>query len=135
MILVRLRECIRTELLAHARQDAPNECCGMLIGRDRMIEESVRVRNIASSPTTRYLLDPAEHIAINKRLRGTPQSVIGVYHSHPRSPAVPSEADCAEALYPDFVWVIVSLVDPEANVAAFILTGGAFDSVPLVLES
>jgi len=133
-VFVRLPARVKEELSAHARQAAPDECCGMLVGRDFVIEESVRVRNIASMPATRYLVDPAEHIAINRRLRGSARSIVGAYHSHPASPPLPSERDRAEALYPEFVWMIVSLAGPGETLAAFRLAAGSFIEVPIVVE-
>ena len=131
---IRLRDHVRAEIIAHARDEAPNECCGLLIGQGSVIDACVRVRNLCASPT-RYLVDPADHVAVIRSLRGTSRGVIGSYHSHPRTPAVPSESDRAETLYPEFVWVIVSLLEPEAHVAAYRLTGDGLTSVAIVLES
>jgi proteasome lid subunit RPN8/RPN11 len=133
MTPLRLREDVRAEMIAHARQEAPNECCGLLIGRASSIDECVRARNLHASPT-RYLLDPADHIAAMRRIRGSDRSIVGAYHSHPRTPPIPSETDRAEAFYPDFVWVIVSLLDSEGDVAAFTLTGSGLTPVPIVSE-
>ena len=133
MTSVHIPARIRAEMLAHAQAEAPNECCGLLIGEGSLIDESLPARNVDPEPTRRYLLDPREHIAANRRLRGTPRQVLGCYHSHPRSPAVPSATDLAEALYPDFVWVIVSLAAAkEDNVAAYRLTGAGFVPVTIV---
>ena len=96
-------------MTAHAHEAAPNECCGLLAGTDVLIDEAVRIRNVEEGPT-RYRIDPEGHFALIKRLRGTRRSVIGAYHSHPRSGASPSPSDIAEALYPDFLYVIVSLM-------------------------
>ena len=128
---IHLPVSVRAEMIAHATEEAPRECCGLLVGQGSNVDESVRVRNVHPSPS-RYLLDPAEHIATNRRLRGTGREVIGAYHSHPHSPAVPSPVDRAEAYYSDFVWIIVSLaVEGEPAVAAYRLRGGTF--VPLAL--
>ena len=132
---IRLPLHVRAELIAHARHEAPNECCGMLIGRVGEIHDSVRVRNVADAPATRYRVDPAEHIALNRRLRGSSLSIVGAYHSHPGSPAIPSETDQAEALYPEFVWLIVSLAAAGGEIAAFRLTADRFVSIPIVEES
>ena len=122
---------VRTEMIAHATEEAPRECCGLLVGEGSNVDESVRIRNVHPSPS-RYLLDPAEHIATNRRLRGTGRQVIGAYHSHPHSPAVPSPVDRVEAYYADFVWVIVSLaVEGAPAVAAYRLAGDAF--MPLAI--
>ena len=120
MSVVHLRPTVRAGLIAHARDEAPDECCGLLIGTGTVIEESVRVPNVDARPRSRYLLDPAAHIAVRRLLRGTPRVILGVYHSHPESPAVPSDTDLLEACYPEFVWIIVSLVEPgRPAMAAF----------------
>jgi proteasome lid subunit RPN8/RPN11 len=134
ILQVRLRRDVRAAIIAHARREAPNECCGLLIGRELLIDEAVPARNLCASPT-RYLLDPADHIATNRRLRHTSRSVMGAYHSHPSSPPVPSETDSTEAFYHEFVWMIVSLVEPGGEVAAFKLTNGELTPVGLLLES
>lgn len=121
-------------MIAHARDEAPNECCGLLVGRGLRIDECVRATNLCASPT-RYLLDPADHVATIRRLRGTGRSVIGAYHSHPQGPAAPSETDRAEAFYADFVWIIVSLIGSDPELGAFWLTADRVTPLALVLES
>lgn len=97
-----------------------------------MIDETVRIRNIHADPV-RFLLDPAEHIATNRRLRGSTRHIVGCYHSHPHSPPVPSDVDRAEAYYGEFVWIIVSLLRPDApEVAAYRLVNGAFVAIRLL---
>lgn len=129
---VRLAAGVREDAIAHARAEAPRECCGLLIGRGLVIEACVRAANLDESPETRYLVDPAAHIAANRQLRGTGRQVIGSYHSHPRTPPVPSGTDLAEAYYPEFIWLIVSLAPPGgAQLAAWRLENGR--AVPLQL--
>jgi proteasome lid subunit RPN8/RPN11 len=121
-------------MIAHARREAPNECCGLLVGSPARIEESVATRNLALS-RSRFRIDPSEHIAINRTLRGSPREVIGVYHSHPHSPAVPSPADIAEAFYSEFIHVIVSLADPlHPDVRGYRIRGGQVTLVALFSE-
>src|SRR5205085_2410174 len=83
-------------VLAHARDEAPNECCGLLIGDSRQVDASVRARNQQSSPT-RYLIDPADHLSAIHSARAAGKRVIGAYHSHPARAPEPSESDIAEA--------------------------------------
>ncbi len=110
-------------MVSHARREAPNECCGLLVGLPGRIDESVAATNLAASPA-RFLLDPSDHIAINRRLRGSGREVIGAYHSHPNSPAEPSPTDVAEAYYPDFIYVIVSLMEAtRPAIRAFRIVG------------
>ena len=121
-------------IVAHARGTAPDECCGLLVGTSAGIDEAVRVRSLEPGPT-RYRIDPADHIALMKRLRGTSRSIVGAYHSHPRSSAVPSASDVAEAFYPDFVYLIVSLAAadrPECR--AWRIRDGAAEEIALLRE-
>ena len=129
---VRLADDVRVELIAHAREEYPDECCGLLVGDGMRIDECVRVRNVDPRPAVRYAIDPAEHIAVARRLRGTARSIVGCYHSHPAGPASPSPSDIAEAFYPDFVWIIVSLSGPQSSeIAAFRIQDGMAYAVPL----
>lgn len=119
-------------LLEHARRDAPRECCGLLIGAGARIDEAVPVANLAPG-TTRYLIDPAGHFAALRRVRGTPRDVLGAYHSHPRSLAVPSPTDIAEALPGAFLYVIVSLAVPvQPDIRAYRIVEGA--SVEIAID-
>jgi desampylase len=110
-------------MIAHAREEAPNECCGLLVGEGTVVDECVRARNIDANPARRYQLDPDTHIAANRRLRGTRRSVVGFYHSHPYSAPVPSATDREQAYYPEAIWIIVSLQRPDGDVAAYRLAG------------
>jgi proteasome lid subunit RPN8/RPN11 len=129
---MQMRRSARAEMIAHAREEAPLESCGLLIGRPGVIEEALRTRNARRSATT-FLVDPADHFAAIRRVRAEGRAILGAYHSHPRSPAVPSPVDLHEALYREFVYVIVSLLDPAADVRAYRLEQARFVQAPLVL--
>jgi [CysO sulfur-carrier protein]-S-L-cysteine hydrolase len=119
-------------MIDHARQDAPLECCGLILGEGGRVDESVAMRNARGSEKA-YLIDPAEHLAVLKRARAEGRAVLGAYHSHPRSPAVPSPTDLAEAHYEEFLYVIVSLADPASpDVRGYRLRGRHFVPVTLV---
>lgn len=119
---------------AHARREAPNECCGLLVGSRDLIDECVPARNVLAHPS-RYQIDPRDHIDVRRRLRGTGRAVVGAYHSHPRSPAVPSPRDLAESHYPEFVWVIVSLErDGAPDFRAYRIEGGTATALALTVE-
>ncbi len=108
---VRIRKGASDRIVAHARRESPLECCGLLIAIAGVITEAVPARNVAARPTT-FLIDPADHIAAIRTARAAGGKVAGAYHSHPRSPAMPSPSDRRAA--PDTPWlhVIVSLADP-----------------------
>ena len=117
---------VAAEIVRHARESAPDECCGMLLGRGGEIVEAVRARNIAETPATRFLIDPADHISGRRAARERGLDVVGFYHSHPHSAAEPSATDFADFSYPDHLYAIVSLLAEPPEVALFRFQGGAF---------
>jgi proteasome lid subunit RPN8/RPN11 len=127
-----MRAAALESIVAHAREAAPEECCGLLLGCDRAIVEAVRARNIADDPATRFLVDPKDHIDGRRAARARGLDVIGFYHSHPRSPAEPSERDLAEFSYADHLYAIVSLRAEPAEVALFRREGGCFQRLSLI---
>ena len=107
------------EMVAHAREDVPNECCGMIGGRDGVATRVVRVKNSAASPL-RYEMDPKEMFDAYTELEADGE-LLGIYHSHTKSAAYPSQTDVNQAQnWPDQVYVIVSLADSDnPDVKAF----------------
>jgi proteasome lid subunit RPN8/RPN11 len=108
------------EMVAHAREDVPNECCGMIGGRNGVAEKVVRVQNAAASPL-RYEMDPQGQFDALKAIEADGGELLGIYHSHTRSAAYPSQTDVNQGQsWPEQAYVIVSLADPEApDVKAF----------------
>jgi proteasome lid subunit RPN8/RPN11 len=123
---------VRDRLIAHAREAAPDECCGVLLGRGEMIVEGVRARNAAEHATTRFLIDPKDHIDARREARTRGLEVVGFYHSHPRSGAAPSDTDVAEAAYPGGLFVIIGLGADPPEVRVFGFDHGNFHERPLV---
>ena len=120
------------ECVAHAREAAPRECCGLLLGRGDEIVEAVRARNIAEDPAARFLIDPSDHFAAIRSARDRGVEVVGFYHSHPSSAAEPSPRDLAEFSYPDHLYAIVSLRSEPPEIRLFRFHGGNFHAVALV---
>ena len=94
------------ELLAHAREEAPNECCGYARMADGRVEEVFRAENLRRSPYG-YEIDPKSLLAANDL--DDEGHGVAIYHSHPRSAAEPSQTDINLAQYPHWHYVIVSL--------------------------
>ena len=116
-------------IIDHARRDAPNECCGLLLGTGERVEAVYPARNECESPTE-FQIDPEDHFAALHEARERGLEVIGFYHSHPASAAVPSSRDLADASYPDAYYVIASVADDE--VKAYRLSNGNFRPIPIV---
>ena len=129
---IRIASGVLRQMATHARQAAPRECCGLLVGTDQYVDEGVATANVAPE-LSRYQVDPAAHIALNRRLRGTGRRIVGVYHSQPRGSAEPSPTDVSEALYPAFVHVIVSAVHTRVPIIrAYRIVDGRVDR--LIME-
>ena len=122
-------------VIAHAMECQPRECCGVLLGKADTIIEAVRARNLAEGSTS-FLIDPQDHIEARRTARSQGLDVIGFYHSHPHSHAIPSATDLAEAAYPECVHLIVGFVEGTAEVRIFRYTGGgAIELLPTILNS
>ena len=117
---MKISQSLIDEMVAHAREDLPNECCGMIGGRDGVATRVVRDENAAASPL-RYEMDPQGQYDALKAIEDGGEELIGIYHSHTRSAAYPSQTDVNEArMWPEQAYVIVSLENDEApDVKAF----------------
>ena len=116
--LVQIPDTIAAAIEEHARREHPAECCGLLSGKNGLITDIHPLRNDAEKPETRYFATPEELFAAMRRIREAGQSLLGVYHSHPRTPAYPSASDVEMAFYPEAFYFIISL-EPQAELRAF----------------
>jgi proteasome lid subunit RPN8/RPN11 len=119
-------------IVMHARESAPDECCGLLLGSGDRIADAMRSRNIDTHPQTRFLIDPHDHFAARRAARARGLEVVGFYHSHPRSAAAPSARDLAEFSYPGHLYAIVSLRAEPPEVGLFRFDDRNFQRVPFV---
>jgi proteasome lid subunit RPN8/RPN11 len=106
------------EMVAHAREDAPNECCGIVAAAGGQAQAVHRAINAAASPL-RYEIDSKDFLRIYKLVEEADQEIGAIYHSHTRSAAYPSQTDINLALWPDAIYIIVSLAGGEPDVKAF----------------
>jgi [CysO sulfur-carrier protein]-S-L-cysteine hydrolase len=114
-----LREQV-DEMIAHAREASPEECCGLVGGSGGRARTIYRLRNAARDPFTGYEAAPEELFAAQRRMRERGEQLLGIYHSHPRaSDPVPSDADVRLAYYPSAVYFIIGLGARLPALAAF----------------
>jgi proteasome lid subunit RPN8/RPN11 len=106
---VRISREQRDGLVAHARDDAPNECCGYMWVKDGAVQGVKGAENIRHSPYG-YELDAQAQYEV-WRLEEEEGFQVGTYHSHPKSAAEPSQTDINLAKWPDWFYVIVGLGD------------------------
>jgi proteasome lid subunit RPN8/RPN11 len=122
------------EIVAHAREDAPNECCGMVGGVDGEARTVYRAANAEASPL-RYSIDAKEQFRLMRAIEEAGEELAAIYHSHTRSAAHPSQTDVNLAGWPDAVYLIVSLADAEApDLKGFWIRDGEIADAELVLE-
>jgi [CysO sulfur-carrier protein]-S-L-cysteine hydrolase len=119
---MRISQSLVDEMVAHAREDLPNECCGMVGGRDGTATEVIRVANSAASPL-RYEMEPQAQYDALKSIEADGGELLAIYHSHTKSAAYPSQTDVNQAVaWPEQIYVIVSLADEAApDVKAYLL--------------
>ena len=114
-----LREHV-DEMLAHAREASPAECCGLVGGVVEGAQSIYRLRNVAANPFVGYEAAPEELFAAQRSMRERGENLLGIYHSHPRAALpVPSETDVRLAYYPSAIYFIISLGAESETMRAF----------------
>jgi proteasome lid subunit RPN8/RPN11 len=118
-------------ILAHAVDGFPLEICGLLGGTGQLVQSRFPMTNTDAS-NEHFMMEPREQFAVVKDLRARNQVMLAIYHSHPESPARPSQEDIKLALTPNVSHLIVSLLDRSAPVAkAFKIQDGAVEPVDI----
>jgi proteasome lid subunit RPN8/RPN11 len=118
-------------IVAHARAEAPNECCGIIGGTDGEAKKLIKATNAEHSPY-RYNIDSRELLRIYRELDEQGWEIVVIYHSHTHTPAYPSPTDLSLAGYPDAFYVIVSLAQEPPDVRAYRIRDGAVTEESLV---
>jgi len=113
----KLPRTILEEMFAHARECAPEECCGLLGGAGGGAASVYPLRNVAPRPEVAYEAAPEGLFEAQRSMRARGEALVGVYHSHPRSaePA-PSRTDVRLAFYPEAFYFIIGLGEGGAGV-------------------
>jgi [CysO sulfur-carrier protein]-S-L-cysteine hydrolase len=131
---VKISQQLIDEIVAHAREDLPNECCGMVGGGDGMARTVYRAENAEASPL-RYSIDAKEQFRLMKEIEGAGEELVGIYHSHTKSPAYPSQTDVNLAGWPDAVYLIASLADAGSpDVRGFWIRDGEISDAELIVK-
>lgn len=119
---MRIAQELVDRLVAQALDELPNECCGMISGRDGTAIDVYPAENTESSPFM-YVMQPKEQLRIMDAIDDAGDDLLAIYHSHTKSAAYPSRTDVELAFYPDALYLIVSLAKREApEVRAFHLS-------------
>jgi len=109
------------KIIAHAREVAPHECCGLVGGREDGTTQTIyRTRNVAADPVVGYEAAPEDLFAAQRAMRVRDEKLLAIYHSHPRATnPQPSPTDVRLAYYPSAVYLIVGLGNAMPCVRGF----------------
>jgi [CysO sulfur-carrier protein]-S-L-cysteine hydrolase len=132
---MRIARALADEIIQHAREDLPNECCGIVSTRDGDAVQVYRATNAVASPL-RFEIDPRDLIRIHTDVEQSGHELGSMYHSHVQSPAYPSQTDVNFAQnWPGVVWLIVSLADrDQPDLRGFRITGTEVEEVTLRID-
>jgi proteasome lid subunit RPN8/RPN11 len=138
-VTLKIRRVDLQVLFDHCRAGLPDEACGILAGRGGSVEKVYCMTNARPGPVS-YEMEPEEQFRVLKDIRQAGRELIGMFHSHPGGRAYPSSVDVEKAYwpgttlpnYPEAVYVIVSLMDPEKpDVRGFRITEGTVHEAAL----
>ena len=119
------------EMVAHAREEAPNECCGLVASTNGDAVRIYRAANAEHSPV-KYVVDPRDQIRIQNDIDRNGWDLGAIYHSHTRTEPFPSQTDVNLARnWPDPIYVIVGVAGDNADVRAFRIVDGAVTETEL----
>ena len=132
--MISLPKEIADEMVKHAREEYPRECCGMLAGRDTAITKLFKIKNIAQR-MDEYELDPLEQVKAFEEIDRLSLHLLGIYHSHPNHPCYPSGMDINQAFYPDTLFFIIALKDMTTfQLKAFKMCGGDVEEETIIFD-
>ena len=113
--MLELPRSARETVLAHARRDHPDECCGVMTGQGGRVERVVPLTNAERSPTG-FVFDSGEWLRVNREMDDADHELVVVYHSHTMTEAYPSRTDVRwSANTPGTHWLLVSTREPDVD--------------------
>jgi len=119
------------QILKQAKAEAPIEACGILAGKDGEVEKLYKMTN-ADQSSDHFMMEPKEQFKVAKDIRSAGLEMLAIYHSHPITPARPSDEDIRLALTPDVTYVIFSLQSADSPVIkGFLIRENDMAEVPV----
>jgi proteasome lid subunit RPN8/RPN11 len=119
MIVLQISQHV--QIIAHAQEVAPDECCGLLGGSEDGSARSIYpLRNVAADRVVSYEAAPEDLFAAQRQMRERGESLLAIYHSHPRATEPePSATDVRLAYYPRAIYFIIGLAGAQPSMRAF----------------
>ncbi len=110
--MIRIPKSIYDGIVEHAKKEWPLECCGILGGKEEIVEKAFQLSNTEKS-SIRYSMCPQEQLRVFEEMEKEPMEMIAIYHSHPHTIPFPSETDVKMAFYPEVSSIIISLKERD----------------------
>ena len=130
---MKIRKGVIERIVAHAEREAPVEACGFLMGSNGLVTRDFPVTN-ADGREDHYTFDPDEQFHAYSVAGEEDLDIIGVYHSHPKTPPQPSGEDIRLAHDSGLLYVIISLMEGKGVIKAFSIREGKAEEETLLTE-
>lgn len=132
--MLRISRQIINDIINHARLGLPEEVCGYLAGNDKEITRQFELTNVDHS-NEHFSFDPAEQFHVVRETRKAGLEILANYHSHPETPARPSQEDIRLAFDPNISYVIVSLAAEVPEIKSFRIQNGEVEKEEIQIVS
>jgi proteasome lid subunit RPN8/RPN11 len=121
---MRISQALVNDMVAHARAEDPNECCGLVSSREGDAVTAYRTTNTEAS-RFRFVIDPQEQLRIYTEIEDAGLDLGAIYHSHTRSEPYPSQTDINFAKdWPGVLWIIIGLANGDPEVRTYEIRDG-----------
>lgn len=128
--MLKIPEKIVKKIIEHGLTNAPVEACGVLAGKDGQVEDIYPMVN-ADNSNEHFTMLPEEQFKVARSIRGNGLKMLAIYHTHPETPARPSQEDIRLAFAPDIVYVIASLVGDKPDIKGFLIKDSKVSKIEL----
>jgi proteasome lid subunit RPN8/RPN11 len=118
------------KVISHCKEIYPKEACGILAGKEGVVQKVYRMKNIENSPVS-YTMDSEEQFIVMKEIREKGLDLTAIYHSHPDLDVYPSPKDIHLAFYSESVYIIIGLSEGEPKIRAFSIREENIDEVEI----
>jgi proteasome lid subunit RPN8/RPN11 len=129
---VKIPQSLVAAIIAHAEETSPEECCGLLAGADSVPSHVYRIQNIHETPKVFFEMAPKDQFWAFKNMRHNNLNLVAIYHSHPETPARPSQSDIRLAYDPEPYYLIASLQHRDTpDLRAYRIVDGKVTEEPI----
>ncbi len=131
--MLKINKKIVSAIFAQGKKDAPIEACGYLVGKKNNVLKHYEMTNL-DQREDHFTLDPKEQFKVLKETRKDDLEILSIYHTHPETPARPSQEDIKLAFDSNIIYVIASFADNNEVIKGFRIVNGKVSTEELIIE-